>query len=71
METNEPRELLTQVETSKELHVCTRTVRRLEALGKLPRVQLMGCVRYRREDVRRLIEDHAQTLPESEKTTAP
>ena len=48
--------LLTKKETAHLLAVCTRTVERLEADGKLKSVPMRADKRYRRRDVIRLAE---------------
>lgn len=48
---------MSRKQAAEYLSVSERTVSSLAAEGRLSRVRISGCVRYRREDLDRLIED--------------
>lgn len=48
-------QMLNKKEVASMWHVCTRTVERLVSSGKLRKVKILGCVRCRLSDVRRIM----------------
>ncbi|MDC0547916.1 helix-turn-helix domain-containing protein [Opitutales bacterium] len=56
MNNNKPDKLLSKSQVAEMYSVSQRTVDRLAACGKLPRVKIAGCVRFRLKDVLKLVE---------------
>lgn len=63
-QTNLLGELLTRLEVAEQLSTCTHTVARYAKRGLLPEI-ILGprLIRYRREDVERLIESGQRSSP--------
>jgi excisionase family DNA binding protein len=56
MNRNQNRRMLKKVEVAEMFSVSQRTIDRLIASGKLPRVKIAGCVRIRLADAEKLIQ---------------
>ena len=55
MNRNQADRLLSKSQVAEIYSVSQRTVDRLAARGKLPRVKIGGCVRFRQSDVHKLM----------------
>ena len=56
MNVNQRNKLLSKADVAEIYSVSQRTIDRLAACGKLPRVKIGGCVRFRFADVVKLME---------------
>ena len=55
-----PEPLLRAGEAAELLAISTRTLSRMTKEGDIPVIRLRKSVRYRREDVKRLIDEHTE-----------